>query len=129
MIICNGEVFMQNTEGDVCEQYCEHPQAVRRAHSAMLDEDSVLQLAEIFKILSDPTRIKVLDVLSKGEMCVCDIASTLQMGQSAISHQLRVLRGSRLVKYRREGKEAWYSLDDEHVLTLFRQGLEHIHHI
>jgi len=95
----------------------------------MLAEDSVMKIAEIFKILGDPTRIKVLDVLSKRELCVCDLAATLQMGQSAISHQLRILRGARLVKYRREGKEAWYSLDDEHVLTLFQQGLEHINHI
>ncbi|HBS58811.1 MAG TPA: transcriptional regulator [Firmicutes bacterium] len=120
---------MQNTECDVCEQHCTHPQTVCQARSAMLAEDSVMKIAEIFKILGDPTRIKVLDVLSKRELCVCDLAATLQMGQSAISHQLRILRGARLVKYRREGKEAWYSLDDEHVLTLFQQGLEHINHI
>jgi DNA-binding transcriptional ArsR family regulator len=119
---------MQNFERDMCEHQCEHPQTILQAQSTMLDEDVVQRLAEIFKTLSDPTRIKVLDVLSKGEMCVCDIAATLQMGQSAISHQLRVLRSARLVKYRKEGKEAWYSLDDEHVLMLFRQGLEHIHH-
>lgn len=120
---------MGNFERDMCEQQCLHPQTIRRAQSKMLDEDSVMKLADIFKVLGDPTRIKVLDVLSKQEMCVCDIAAALQMGQSAISHQLRVLRGARLVKYRRDGKEAWYSLDDEHVLTLFHQGLEHVNHI
>jgi ArsR family transcriptional regulator, lead/cadmium/zinc/bismuth-responsive transcriptional repressor len=120
---------MSNFDCDMCEQQCQHPQVICQARAEMLDNTSVLKLSEIFKVLGDPTRIKVLDVLSKREMCVCDIAETLQMGQSAISHQLRILRSARLVKYRKEGKEAWYSLDDEHVINLFKQGLNHITHV
>lgn len=116
-------------ESDMCEQLCKHPQLICRARDEMLPEETVLRLAETFKILGEPTRVKILDVLAKREMCVCDLAETLQMGQSAISHQLRVLRGARLVKYRKEGKAAWYSLDDGHIVALFSQGLEHIKHI
>lgn len=113
---------------DMCEEQCEHPETVCQAKAEMLPENTIRQLAETFKLLGDGTRIKILSVLSRREMCVCDIAETLSMGQSAISHQLRVLRAARLVKYRREGKEAWYSLDDDHVVGLLRQGLEHISH-
>lgn len=120
---------MTEANCDVCEQLSEHPQIINQARAEMLADDTVLRLAEIFKILGEPTRVKILDVLSKREMCVCDLAKTLQMGQSAISHQLRILRGARLVKYRKEGKEAWYSLDDGHILSLFSQGLEHVKHV
>lgn len=113
---------------DMCEEHCEHPETVCHAKAELLAENTVQQLAETFKILGDATRIKILCVLARREMCVCDIAETLSMGQSAISHQLRVLRGARLVKFRRDGKEAWYSLDDDHVVDLMRQGLEHISH-
>lgn len=95
---------------------------------ASIDDESSRRLAEIFKVLGDPTRIRLLALLTKQEMCVTDIATSLNMGQSAISHQLRVLRGARLVKFRKEGKEAWYSLDDEHVVKLMSQGLEHVSH-
>ncbi len=94
----------------------------------ILSDDTILDLSEIFKALGDPTRLKIIFVLSKGSLCVCDIAELLNMSQSAISHQLRVLRNLRLVKYRKEGKLAIYSLDDDHVLQLFNQGLEHISH-
>ena len=79
-------------------------------------------------MLGDATRIRILDALSRDELCVCDLAALLDMSSSAISHQLRVLRDARLVKYRREGKMVCYSLDDDHVLTLFAQGLAHIQH-
>ena len=92
-----------------------------------LDDATSLELADIFKILGDKTRIKLLSLLAaEEELCVCDIAESLQMGQSAISHQLRVLRAARLVKFRKTGKEAFYSLDDDHVVKLMRQGLEHV---
>lgn len=94
----------------------------------LLQDQTAQALAETFKVLGDPTRIKILDLLAKQEMCVYDIAATLQMGQSAISHQLRVLRGARLVKFRKDGKEVRYSLDDDHVVLLMNQGLEHIRH-
>jgi DNA-binding transcriptional ArsR family regulator len=119
---------MRDHECDLCEQLCEHPQVICLARADMLGETTVRRLAETFKVLGDPTRIRVLDVLAKRELCVCDIAATLQMGQSAISHQLRVLRAARLVKYRKDGKAAWYSLDDAHVVGLMEQGLEHIKH-
>lgn len=113
---------------DMCEEKCEHPAMICRAKAELLPENTVQQLAETFKILGDGTRIKILQLLVNQEMCVCDIAAALSMGQSAISHQLRVLRSARLVKFRKDGKEAWYSLDDDHVVDLMHQGLEHISH-
>lgn len=83
-------------------------------------------LAELFKTLGDPTRIRIMDALAKSEFCVCDLAELLGLSQSATSHQLRVLRNSNLVKYRRDGKMVFYSMHDSHVSELYRQGLEHI---
>ncbi|HHW91369.1 MAG TPA: helix-turn-helix transcriptional regulator [Firmicutes bacterium] len=94
----------------------------------MLAENEITRLAETFKVLGDPTRIKILSALSEEELCVCDLSAVLDMSVSAISHQLRVLKGARLVKYRREGKNIFYSLDDEHVISLFRLALEHVRH-
>ena len=93
------------------------------------DADTAQHLADLFKTLGDPTRIKILSLLTKTEeMRVYDIADSLTMGQSAISHQLRVLRSARLVKFRRDGKEVLYSIDDDHVMKLLGQGLEHVQH-
>lgn len=119
---------MKELECDLCEQTCEHPQNICLARAELLDDTTAQRVAETFKILGDPTRVKVLQILSKRELCVCDIAAVLEMGQSAISHQLRVLRGARLVKYRREGKMAWYSIDDDHIASLLEQGLQHVEH-
>ncbi|MGM0379544.1 MAG: ArsR/SmtB family transcription factor [Bacillota bacterium] len=94
----------------------------------MLKDEEFFDLADFFKVFGDSTRIKIIFVLLKSEMCVCDIASTLDMSQSAISHQLRVLRNNRLVKYRKEGKTVYYSLDDAHVEKIFDQGYEHLNH-
>ncbi|MDI6880306.1 MAG: metalloregulator ArsR/SmtB family transcription factor [Desulfitobacteriaceae bacterium] len=88
--------------------------------------DKANHLAELFKTLGDSTRIRILDALTKSEFCVCDLAEILGLSQSATSHQLRVLRNNHLIKYRREGKMVYYSLDDDHVLGLYGQGLEHI---
>ncbi len=94
-----------------------------------LENETSQHLAELFKVLGDPTRIRLLTLLVREkELCVYDIAEALQMGQSAISHQLRVLRNARLVKFRKDGKEARYSLDDDHVVKLMSQGLEHVLH-
>ena len=94
-----------------------------------IDPDTTQRLADLFKTLGDPTRIKILSLLTKTEeMRVYDIADSLTMGQSAISHQLRVLRSARLVKFRRDGKEVLYSIDDDHVMKLLGQGLEHVQH-
>jgi DNA-binding transcriptional ArsR family regulator len=94
----------------------------------MVAEEEARRTAELFKMLGDPARIKILYALSKQEHCVCDLAAVVGMGQSAVSHQLRLLRGARLVKCRKEGKMVWYSLDDEHVFSLLMQGIEHINH-
>ena len=94
-----------------------------------IDADTAQHLADLFKTLGDPTRIKILSLLTKTEeMRVYDIADSLTMGQSAISHQLRVLRSARLFKFRRDGKEVLYSIDDDHVMKLLGQGLEHVQH-
>ena len=89
-------------------------------------EEELYYLSELFKMFAEPTRIKILFVLTKGELCVGDIAQILDMSQSSISHQLRVLKQSRLVKFRREGKTIFYSLCDDHVKTMLNQGFEHI---
>ena len=116
-------------QSDLCEIHKTHPEALEMARLHEVDDETSLRLAEIFKILGDRTRIKLLSLLAhKEELCVCDIAEALGMGQSAISHQLRVLRTARLVKFGKEGKEAWYSLDDDHVVKLMNQGLEHVLH-
>ncbi len=113
---------------DVCEILCEHDQIVSLAKVEMLVDEDARQIAETFKILGDPTRIKILHALSRRELCVCDISAIVAMGQSAVSHQLRLLRSARLVKYRKEGKMVWYSLDDAHISLLLAQGIEHIQH-
>ncbi|MFR1832301.1 MAG: ArsR/SmtB family transcription factor [Lachnospiraceae bacterium] len=92
----------------------------------MLEEEELYELADLFKIFGDPTRIKILYALSESEMCVCDIAQRLNMTQSAISHQLKILKQSKLVKNRREGKTVFYSLADGHVKTIMRHGLDHV---
>ena len=89
-------------------------------------DDTLYQLADLFKVVGDPTRIRLLSVLSQQELCVQDIADALSMTQSAISHQLRILKQSALVKFRREGKTIYYSLADDHVATIMAQGLEHV---
>lgn len=83
-------------------------------------------LAETFRVLGDPTRVRILDALSRAELCVCDVATLLGLSESAVSHQLRLLRGMRLVRPRREGRMVFYSLDDQHITSLFAQGLGHV---
>ena len=97
-----------------------------RVMKDMPDEESLYDLAELFKVFGDTTRIRILYVLFEAEMCVCDIAQILNMTQSAISHQLRVLKQARLVRNRREGKQIYYSLADDHVRTIIGQGMDHI---
>ena len=92
------------------------------------NEKGIDQLAKIYKALGDPSRLKIIYVLSKSPLCVCDIATLLDMTQSSISHHLRILRNLNLVKFKKEGKLVIYSLDDEHVLRLFEEGIEHIRH-
>ena len=92
----------------------------------LLDEAAVVDLAETFKVLGDTTRVRILDVLARAEVPVCDLAEVLGLTQSAVSHQLRLLRGMRLVKSRRDGRHIYYTLDDHHITSLFAQGLEHV---
>ena len=94
--------------------------------SALLDQHSVEALAETFKVLGDVTRVRILDALSRAELCVGDIASTLDLSDSAVSHQLRLLRSARLGRQRRAGQMMFYALDDHHIVKLFAQGLEHV---
>ncbi len=94
--------------------------------STLLDMASVEALAETFRMLGDVTRVRILDALSRGERCVQDIARTLSLTESAVSHQLRLLRGLRLVRPRRAGRQVFYSLDDDHIVGLFEQGMEHV---
>ena len=113
-------------DGERCGCMHVHEAIVNQVNQNMPDEEVLYDLAELFKIFGDSTRIKILYVLFESEMCVCDIAQLLGMTQSAISHQLRSLKQSRLVKARREGKTVFYSLADGHVRTILDQGMEHV---
>ena len=109
-----------------CGFLCVHEDVVKKVTSQMPPDEMLYDLAELFKVFGDSTRIRILFVLFESEMCVCDIAQLLNMTQSAISHQLRILKQGRLVKSRREGKSIFYSLADSHVETVLAQGMEHI---
>ena len=102
------------------------PQESRGECDILPDDEILYDLAELFKVFGDTTRIRILYVLFESEMCVCDIAELLNMSQSAISHQLRVLKQARLVRNRRAGKQIYYSLADDHVRTIIGQGMDHV---
>jgi DNA-binding transcriptional ArsR family regulator len=116
----------ETTVPDICEDRIIDREKVRRAAQALPTQRVLNGLAETFKVLSNPSRLKIIHALSGDELCVCDLAALLGSTDSAVSHQLRILRSMRLVKYRREGKLAYYSLDDQHVRQLFEAGLEHL---
>lgn len=111
---------------ECCEECQTHEDLLKIVHEQMPDEDELYDLAELFKVFGDSTRIRILFVLFESEVCVCDLAEALNMTQSAISHQLRILKQSKLVTSRREGKQVFYSLADGHVRTIIAQGREHI---
>ncbi|MDD6160178.1 MAG: metalloregulator ArsR/SmtB family transcription factor [Oscillospiraceae bacterium] len=113
-------------ELECCSFLSVHQDTVDRVLSEMPGDERLYDLAELFKVFGDSTRIKILYALFEAEMCVCDIAQLLGLTQSAVSHQLRVLKNARLVKPRREGKTVFYSLDDDHVRGMIEQGMEHI---
>lgn len=113
-------------EVECCEFLQVHQDVVDEVIKRMPDEDLLMDLSELFKVFGDSTRIKILYVLLESDMCVCDLAQILNMTQSAISHQLRILKQSKLVKNRREGKTVIYSLADGHVRSIISQGMEHI---
>ena len=116
----------QTEEIEKCEIVETHPEIVKAVNEQMPQEEILYDLAELFKVFGDSTRIKILYVLFESEMCVCDIAQLLSLSQSAVSHQLRLLKQSRLVKSRRDGKTVFYSLADDHVRTIIDQGKEHV---
>ncbi len=109
-----------------CSEVHQHSEVVLKVHRGMPDEDELYDLAELFKVFGDSTRIRILFALFEQEMCVCDIAESLDMTQSAISHQLKILKQSKLVGSRREGKQVIYFLADDHVRTIIDQGINHI---
>ena len=111
---------------ECCDDTCPHQDILSRVQRAIPDEDTLYDLTELFRIFGDSTRVRILYVLFESEMCVCDLAKTLNMTQSAISHQLRILKQMKLVKNRREGKTVFYSLADGHIKTIINQGMEHI---
>lgn len=109
-----------------CDLPMIHEEAVRRVFELLPREDRTAGLAELFKVFGDPTRVRILQALRHSELCVCDLSALLSMSQSAISHQLRILRGARLVRNRREGRVIYYSLMDDHVKTILDVGSEHL---
>lgn len=117
---------MNQNEIERCGYLCVHEHTVEEVLSKMPIEETLYDLAELFKVFGDSTRIRILYALFEAELCVCDIAQLLGLTQSAVSHQLRVLKGAKLVKPRKEGKTVFYSLADDHVRKIIAQGLEHV---
>ena len=117
---------MSTAHVDRCDVFHLDPAKVIALKRKLLSEVSVGALAETFKLLGDTTRVRILDALSRSELCVCDIAGLIGLSESAVSHQLRLLRGMRLVRPRRAGRMVFYTLDDQHIVGLFEQGLEHV---
>lgn len=116
----------KKNQQDICEVEFVDEAKVRAVKKTMLSDREINSLSETFGVLADPTRTKIIFALLKKELCVCDISSLLGISISAVSHQLRILRNMRLVKFRKEGKMAYYSLDDKHINRLFSEGLRHV---
>ena len=119
-------LFISSNSDDICQVHSIHPEKVEKVRKRLKDDSSLQDLSGLFKMLGDHTRIRILHTLSIDELCVCDLAAILNMSQSAISHQLRILRTGKIIKYRKEGKNVFYSLEDGHISTLLSQGMEHI---
>ncbi len=117
---------MSQKEENICEIRYVDEARVKSVKEQMLKDEEVNGLSQVFSLLSDPTRIRIIFALSKKELCVCDLSNLLNLSISATSHQLRILKNARLVKYRKEGKMVFYSLDDRHISNLFNEGLKHI---
>lgn len=113
-------------DAPACEITCLHEDVLKRVGHGLTDPEVLLWVAALFKVMGDPSRLKIVNALILSEMCVCDLAALLKMTPSAVSHQLQILRQSDLVKWRRDGKVIYYSLDDEHVSNIFYQGLVHV---
>jgi DNA-binding transcriptional ArsR family regulator len=127
MAVAKAPVRPGQQDPDFCaEPHSADAAALSEVQTRLLASESVDALAEVFKLLGDPTRVRILDALTHGERCVCDLASLVGLSESAISHQLRLLRSSRLVRVRRAGRMAFYSLDDHHVVGLLHDTRKHI---
>ena len=111
---------------ETCAEPFIHEDSVERVRAQMPEEEAVYEVAELFKVLGDSTRTRIICALSISELCVCDLSNLLNMSQSAISHQLRILKQGRIVKNRRAGKAVYYSLDDEHIKSLFSIAFDHV---
>jgi len=120
------EADMEGKTVPCCEEALVHTSAVERVRASLPPDEQLYDLAELFKIFGDSTRVKILYAMLESELCVCDIAKLMEITQSAVSHQLRVLKNSKLVKFRREGKTVYYSLADSHVIQILDQGMEHV---
>ena len=113
-------------ENEHCDAPHPGPRDAAARRAALMPLRTVSALADTFRVLGDPTRVRILDALSTGELCVCDIATLVELSESAVSHQLRLLRSMRLVRTRRAGRLVFYALDDQHIIELFRQALTHV---
>lgn len=109
-----------------CDYLCIHEDNINTVKETMPNDETLYDLAELFKVFGDSTRIKILYALFEAELCVCDISQLLNVSQTAVSHQLRILKTNKLVKFRKEGKNVYYSLTDDHVCSIINQGLDHI---
>ena len=112
---------------EMCQESCVHETVLEKVKANMPDDDTLCDVAEMFKVFGDITRTKILSALFEAELCVCDISEIVKMSTSAVSHQLRILRQTKIVKSRRCGKEVYYSLDDEHISKIYRMALDHLH--
>jgi len=117
---------MTENRSEICLEQCFHPETVEKVSGSMASREDLLAVAELFKALGDGSRMSILNALLCSELCVCDLTMILKMTQSAVSHQLRVLRGAKIVKSRKEGKNVYYSLDDPHIAMLIETGFEHV---
>jgi DNA-binding transcriptional ArsR family regulator len=120
------DIQIESDNEDTCGTSCVHEVEVARSRAKMPGEETLAELGDFFKTFGDSTRIRIVSALISGELCVCDIAATLDMTVSAVSHQLRVLRQAKIVRTRRDGKQIFYSIEDTHVGILFTVGLEHV---
>lgn len=126
VINMNNQKDLYNVGEDVCTINLVHEKSVENAKKELLTEDVYIELSDTFRIFGNPTRLKIMSLLAVEDLCVCDISEALSMSQSAVSHQLRTLRGQNLVKFKKEGKQARYSLADRHVVEILKIGIEHV---
>lgn len=110
----------------ICDENCPHYNKINEVKKTEPNEEEIIEMADVFKLFSDSTRLRIICAILNNELCVCDLCEFLNLTQSNVSHQLQLLRTSKLVKYRKEGKQVYYSLQDEHVEKIIRMALEHI---